>query len=162
MIKLYNYIIEKLVINKNIGNTNSFTDEELRNDYSAVWGSISLSDKKPYKEKYGVNSNKKEDIQQAILLQLRNNRNKKNKFDEKDIRDFNRLEYKEKEFFDYLDEEPKEFVKVLYDHYEEYCKKHDLIKWISVMNQRDWNYRMSYADKNQLKTYVKLKKYLNL
>ena len=157
---LKNIIFEKLIINQNTGKLKSYTDEELRHDWSAVWNSFSLSDKKPYKEKYGVNSNKKEDIQQVISLKLRDNRNKKNKFDDDDIRDFNRLEYKEKEFFDYLDKEPIEFVKILYEHYKEYCQKHNLLRWVGVMNKRDWNYRMSYADKNQLKKYVELRNYL--
>ena len=52
---LKNIIFEKLIINQNTGKLKSYTDEELRHDWSAVWNSFSLSDKKPYKEKYGGN-----------------------------------------------------------------------------------------------------------
>ena len=49
MINLYNYIIEKLVINKNVGKVNKFTDEELESDYNTVYHAITKNEKKVIK-----------------------------------------------------------------------------------------------------------------
>lgn len=153
------YITEKLRLDKNT--KGGYTDEELRSDWNDVWNSFSLSEKQPYKEKYGVNSNKKEDIQDAILDRLRDNRQNKKGFDDKDIKDFYRYHMKERDFEKYLDEEPLEFVKTLLADSENKANKEGILKYASVINRRDWRgFHLSYADKDLLQRYLKLKKYL--
>ena len=78
MKNLKDIISEKLIINKNLNiKEKEFTDEELRNDYNEVSGAYTKAEKEPFKDKYGVNSNKIRDIQLVILDHLRENRQKK-------------------------------------------------------------------------------------
>ena len=87
------YIIEKLKINsKSKLSTQSFTDEELRDDYNEVSGAYTKAEKDAFKEKYGVTSNKIRDIQIEILNCLRDNRNKKTEFDDEDVKYFIRYD----------------------------------------------------------------------
>ena len=92
MINLYNYIIEKLVINKNIGKVNKFTDEELESDYNTVWHAITKNEKKVIADKYGVNIYKIRDIQIEILNILRENRKNKKEFTPNDSQNFFRYD----------------------------------------------------------------------
>ena len=153
------YIQEKYLIDDNYS-SKVYTDEELRQDYDKLGGWLTKTEKQVYAQKYGINSNKAREIQIAILNELRNNRQNKKEFTDEDLRNFTRYDIKEKEYEKYLDQEPIEFVYALFKKYETTCKKRNLIRYISVMNQRDWNYRMSISDKYSLKKYVQLKKYL--
>ena len=106
MKQLKTILLEKLIINANT-HIRKFTDEELVNDYKAVWDSFSISEKKPYKEKYGVHSNKKEDIMKVILDRLREN--------------FFRYDIPENypKFKTYLEMESKEFIEYMLEKYKE-------------------------------------------
>ena len=86
---LKDIISEKLIINKNLNiKEKEFTDEELRNDYNEVSGAYTKAEKEPFKDKYGVNSNKFRDIQLVILDHLRENRKKKKDLKIDDLRDY--------------------------------------------------------------------------
>ena len=159
MKSLNQFIQEKYLIDMDSDGQN-FTDEELRDDYNKVAGCITKAEKNVFSQKYGIKANKIREIQIAILDQLKNNRQDKKKFDDDDIYDFLQYDIKEKEFNKYLDDEPIEFVKTMYDYYKKYCEKRKIIQYAQVINQRDWNYRMSYSDRNQLKKYITLRNYL--
>ena len=120
MKQLKTILLEKLIINANT-HIRKFTDEELVNDYKAVWDSFSISEKKPYKEKYGVHSNKKEDIMKVILDRLRENRNKKKEFEVQDLTNFFRYDIPENypKFKTYREMESKEFIEYMLEKYKE-------------------------------------------
>ena len=143
-------ILEKFVINKHtkIKHTN-LSDEELRNDYNEVSGAYTKAEKEPFKDKYGVNSNKFRDIQLVILDHLRENRKKKKDFTTDDFRDFMRLNPPERyeKFSELLDKEPKEFVEFLLKTYETIIKH----KHINIWNPR------SIADKSTVRRLQNLK-----
>lgn len=153
MKNLKDIISEKLIINKNI-KIKEFTDEELRNDYNEVSGAYTKAEKEPFKDKYGVNSNKIRDIQLVILDHLRENRKKKKDFTIDDFKDFMRLEPSERyeKFSELLDKEPKEFVEFLLKTYEDIIKRNH----INIWNPR------SIADKSRVRRLQNLQKYLGI
>lgn len=159
MKNLYNIIFEKLIINAN-SKKKQYNPEELRKDYHDVEWAMTKAEKQVFAQKYGVNSNKYKDIQYQILLLLRELRQNKKEFDQKDINDFYRFDWKEKEFFDYLNAEPIDFIKYIFQMLEENLKKKGIFKWVGILNKRNFNYHISYADKNLLDRYEKIKKYL--
>ena len=150
MINLYNYIIEKLVINKNIGKVNKFTDEELESDYNTVLNAITKNEKKAIADKYGVNIYKIRDIQIEILNILRENRKNKKEFTPNDSQNFFRYDIPDRydKFKKYLEEESTEFVEWLFERYK---------NKVSKINTA---YR-SYADNHVIRVYNNLKRYLN-
>ena len=155
MKNLKDIISEKLIINKNIKvKEKEFTDEELRDDYEEVSGAYTKAEKEPFKDKYGVNSNKFRDIQLVILDHLRENRKKKKDFTADDFRDFIRLEPSERyeKFAELLDKEPKEFVEFLLKTYKRIIKRNN----INIWNPR------SIADKSRVKRLQNLQKYLGI
>jgi len=155
MKNLKDIISEKLIINHHLNiKEKEFTDEELHNDYDEVSGAYTKAEKEPFKDKYGVNSNKIRDIQLVILDHLRENRQKKKKFTVDDYKDFIRLEPPERyeKFAELLDNEPKEFIKFLLKIYEGIIK----IDHINIWNPR------SIADKSKVKRLQNLQKYLNI
>jgi len=152
---LKDIISEKLIINKNLNiKEKEFTDEELRDDYNEVDGAYTKAEKEPFKDKYGVNSNKIRDIQLVILDHLRENRKKKKDFTTNDFRDFMRLEPSERyeKFAELLDKEPKEFVEFLLKTYEDMIKRGH----INIWNPR------SIADKSKVRRLQNLQKYLGI
>ena len=155
MKNLKDIISEKLIINKNLNiKEKEFTDEELRDDYTEVSGACTKAEKEPFKDKYGVNSNKFRDIQLVILDHLRENRKKKKDFTADDFRDFIRLEPSERyeKFAELLDKEPKEFVEFLLKTYEGIIKHNH----INIWNPR------SIADKSKVRRLQNLQKYLGV
>ena len=150
MINFYNYIIEKLVINKNIGKVNKFTDEELESDYNTVYHAITKNEKKVIADKYGVNIYKIRDIQIEILNILRENRKNKKEFTPNDSQNFFRYDIPDRydKFKKYLEEESIEFVEWLFERYK---------NKVSKINTA---YR-SYADNHVIRVYNNLKRYLN-
>lgn len=145
-----NFINEKLKLNQNIKDQ-TFTDEELMDDYESVTNSFSKSDKKPYMDKYACDINKIRDIQLVILDLLRENRQKRKDFNDKDVRYFLRYDIpwgRYEKAKEYMDKEPKEFIEYVLKYYEPKAKKiHP--------------FRQSIADKYTLRIYNSLKKYLN-
>ena len=147
MKNLKDIIFEKLKLDQNIKDQ-SFTDEELMDDYEGVTNSFSKSDKKPYMDKYACDINKIRDIQLVILDLLRENRQKKKDFNNKDVIYFLRFDIpwgRYDKAVEYLDKEPKEFLEYALKYYEPKTRK---------INP----YRCSIADKYTLRIYNSLKK----
>ena len=145
-----NYIIEKLIINKD-SKLKSFSDEELEKDYQAVWGSTTKAEKKVIADKYNCKDIRIRPIQIAILDKFRENRFDKKEFVLEDIHHFWRYEPSETydKFKLYLEKEPENFIVYMYEQYVEKCKP--------ILNR----YYKSYADKRQIKIKDLLKRYLD-
>jgi len=160
MSNLKHYILERLKLTKNSIQQQSFTDKEMREDYIKVAFTTTKAEKQVYAEKYDIKTNKFRDIQIVILDELRKNRHNKTDFTFDDIQDFNRYDIKDHDYQQYLDEESIDFVEYMFNHYEEVAVKHNIIKYANLINAKNWNYRMSYSQRNILKKYVMLKEYL--
>lgn len=154
MKKINQFIQEKLRLDRNININTSFSDEELRKDYSEVSGAYTKAEKQKFCEKYDIISTKIREIQLVILDHLRENRKNKKEFTKEDFQDIIRYDLPEKyeKFIEYLDKEPIKFVKFLLKTYENIIQRNH----ISILNPR------SIADKYKVKRYNQLKKYLNL
>lgn len=96
-----------------------FTDNELLNDYQEIDG-LSLSEKKSLAQKYNSESPKAKDLKVAILVELRNNRNEKDSFDESDIRNYMRLDIPNvyNKMVKFLELEPRAFVEFVLNHFK--------------------------------------------
>lgn len=114
------YITEKLVIGNNLESGTGYSDEELRQDYTAIERAYTKNEKKVIADKYHIKDIRIEPIKLAILDILRENRKNKKEFTDKDIRDFNC--YNLPDNYDklkiYLDKEPRNFVEYVYNYYK--------------------------------------------
>ena len=147
-----NIFLKEALIKKNTIVKTEFTDEELLGDYNEIQYAYTKAEKLPIAKKYGVNAMKIRDIQIAILDNLRENRKKKKDFTEEDVRNFFKYGIPESytRLKPYLDEEPKQFVEFLFNYFQE--KANNIYKK---------NYRWSYSDKELIKRYHQIQKYLN-
>lgn len=141
----------------NIYESQKFSKEELYQDYNDASGATG-QEKKDLIAKYGVDSKKAKDIQNKILLILKDQRKNQKEFTDKDITDFQRLyDYSTPKMCDGLKDEPKEFAVYLKDYYFDRLKKRKLENWALVTSGLN-NYRLSIADKDTIKTYQKITK----
>ena len=151
MNNIINFIQEKLKISSSSKINRSFTDEELKDDYSEITGAYLKSQKEPIAAKYNVTSIKIRDIQLAILDELRENRKNKKEFTTDDVRYF--IKYNAPDSYtrykSYLDKESKEFVEYLLEYYKNRGK-----------NISPYPGKQSMADKYVLKKINHLQKYL--
>lgn len=145
----------------NFINENVSSKEEVRADYDKVDSLDSKKEKLEFANKYGVESVKKADIQQAILLKLRELRKSASVFDENDWYDFHRLLPDSLvKLPEYLKEENPKFVEWLQKYYLENRMKGKLKNWIGVNPGRDANYYLSYADIYTVKFYNKILEFI--
>jgi len=151
MRNLNQFIVERLKINKDTKvNPYEFSDEELMKDYNEISYAYTKAEKMPIAKKYGITTIRIKDIQQAILIKLRDNRHIKKDFTEDDVRNFFRLDVPERynRMKEYLDQESTEFIEYLLEHLKEKAKK---IRYPYL----------SYADKTLLNRIKNIEKYLN-
>lgn len=157
MKSLSQYISEKLM-----------SVDEMIKDYNVISNSPGTNTKKNIASKYGLVSKKSADIQKAILIAMRNERNDRHNFSDDDITWFNRLSdmpSRYKTLCTWLDEESLEFVNFMRSYYEEKLKSKkskfgSLFDLKNSAKGRDWNYMMSYADKYLIDTYNNLTQYI--
>lgn len=157
MKSLSQYISEKLM-----------SVDEMIEDYNVISNSPDTNTKKNIASKYGLVSKKSADIQKAILIAMRNERNDRHNFSDDDITWFNRLSdmpSRYKTLCTWLDEESLEFVNFMRSYYEEKLKSKkskfgSLFDLKNSAKGRDWNYVMSYADKYLIDTYNNLTQYI--
>ena len=162
MININDFIQEKLKINSKsqVNTKQTFTDEELRHDYTLVSGAYTKAEKQEYAHKYDIDSNKFREIQLVILDKLRENRHNKKEYDKNDAHDFYRFDIpdtykKSKEFFD---KEPIEFIEYLKTFFE---NESDYFKRARQSLRRLGSFsRISIADRHQLTMYNNVVKYL--
>lgn len=162
---LNQYIIEKLVLNKTSikDETNhGFTLDELRHDYEEVYDAYSKSDKEPYQQKYGVKSNKKEDIMRVIANHLRSLRQTKTTFDEQDIRDFWKLSLNDSERYSTgLEDEPIDFLVYLLKYLKDDMVKHKECVFNSVTGKAIHKSPESPMMKYHVNRYNKILDFVN-
>ena len=157
MKSLSQYINEKLM-----------SIEEMVEDYNVISDSPDTATKKNIASKYGLVSKKSGDIQKAILVAMRNERNERRKYNNDDIIWFKRLSdmpSRYKNLCTWLDNESLEFVNFMRYYYEEKLKSKkskfgSLFDLKNSTKGRDWNYTMTYADKYLIDTYNNLMQYI--
>lgn len=157
MKSLTQYIYEKLM-----------SIEEMIEDYNTISDSPDTATKKNIASKYGLVSKKSGDIQKAILVAMRNERNERRKYSDDDITWFKRLSdmpSRYKTLCTWLDNESLEFVNFMRCYYEEKLKSKkskfgSLFDLKNSAKGRDWNYTMTYADKYLIDTYNNLMQYI--
>ncbi len=158
MKSLSQYINEKLML----------SIDEMTEDYNAISEYPDAATKKRIASKYGLTSKKSADIQKAILIAMRNERNGRRKYSDDDVIWFKRLSdmpSRYKTLCPWLDEESLEFVNFMRSHYEEKLKSKksrfgSLFDLKDSAKMRDWNYTMSYADKHLIDIYNNLTQYI--
>ena len=142
--------------------------EEMIEDYNTISDSPDTITKKNIASKYGLVSKKSGDIQKAILVAMRNERNERRKYSDDDITWFKRLSdmpSRYKNLCTWLDNESLEFVNFMRYYYEEKLKSKkskfgSLFDLKDSTKGRDWNYTMTYADKYLIDTYNNLMQYI--
>lgn len=161
MKSLTQYINEKLM-----------SIEEMVEDYNVISDSPDTETKKNIASKYGLASKKSADIQKAILIAMRNERNDRRRYSDDDITWFRRLSdmpfdmpSRYKTLCTWLDNESLEFVNFMCARYEEKLKSKkskfgSLLDLKNSAKGRDWNYVMTSADKYLIDTYNNLTQYI--
>lgn len=142
--------------------------EEMVEDYNVISDSPDTATKKSIASKYGLVSKKSADIQKAILVAMRNERNDRRKYSDDDITWFRRLSGMPSRFktlCTWLDNESLEFVNFMRARYEEKLKSKkskfgSLFDLKNSAKGRDWNYVMTAADKYLIDTYNNLTQYI--
>ena len=157
MKSLLQYINEKLL-----------SIEEMTKDYDIISDYPDTATKKSIASKYGITSKKSADIQKAILIAIRNERNNRHEYSDDDITWFKRLSdmpSRYKTLCVWLDEESLDFINFMRAYYEEKLKSKkskfgSLFDLKNSAKGRDWNYAMSAADKYLIDTYNNLTQYI--
>ena len=108
------------------------TREELINDFEQVYY-IDNSEKLILSQKYNT-SKKIKDIQNVILIFLREERKTRQSFDSKDITNFLRFDFPDKKLIEYLKEENIEFVNYYKQFLFNKLKEKNLHKYIESKN----------------------------
>ena len=156
MKQISNFIIEKLIINKN-SKAKTVNDEELENDYQSVRNSFTKSEKKAIADKYGCTDYRIKPIMDIILDKFRENRHYKKEFNNEDIKHFFRYDPPETydKFKKFLEQEPENFIIYLSEFYEEKIKNNKMIQKYKYSPNL-----LSYSDRRVLKIANNLKKYI--
>ena len=147
---------------------NLMSIDEMTKDYNVISDYPDTKTKKDIASKYGIVSKKSADIQKAILVAMRNERNNRREYGVEDITWFRRLSdipSRYKTLCTWLDEESLEFVNFMRNYYEEKLKSKkskfgSLFDLKNSAKGRDWNYVMTYADKYLIDTYNNLTQYI--
>ena len=157
MKSLLQYINEKLL-----------SIEEMTKDYDIISDYPDTATKKSIASKYGITSKKSADIQKAILIAIRNERNNRHEYSDDDIIWFKRLSdmpSRYKTLCVWLDEESLAFVNFMKTYYEEKLKSKkskfgSLFDLKNSAKGRDWNYVMTASDKYLIDTYNNINQYI--
>lgn len=129
-------------------------------DYNATEYLETKKEKQEMAAKYGIDSIKKNDIEYAILLKLRDIRNSVSKYDDDDALYFMRLiDYSTKKLPEFLKEETPEFVTFFQEYYKNKFMTGKLSHWIGI-NPGNNVYNLSYADKSHIKFYNKILEFI--
>jgi len=129
--------------------------EELINDFEQV-DYFDNSEKLIISQKYNT-SKKIKDIQNAILILLREERKTRQNFDNKDITNFVRFEFPDKKLIEYLKEENIEFVKYYKQFLFNKLKEKKINNYIDCKNLSG----LSPSDKYFIKRYRVINDYIN-
>lgn len=128
-----------------------YSFEEMVQDYKALSGMSSLKDRKVLGQKYGINSGKTKDVENAILSQMREERKTRKDYTKDDINYYYRIDTPDKKK---IGLESTDFILFMKDVFYADLEKKNLIKKIALAKSRDWNYYMTGADKYAIARYL--------
>lgn len=135
----------------------SISKEEYLNDYTNI-DYLENSGKIEIANKYGITSKKKNDIYNAIALYAREERKTRKEFDSDDITMFNRLDWSERTFINYIIEESIEFQKYFLQYTLSILKTFKVDKYIYAKNLN--SYGLSSNEKMYIKRFQALDSHL--
>lgn len=134
---------------------------ELIADFTLLNEMPSMSEKKALAAKYGIESKKAKEIQNQVLLAMRDERNTRDNFDKDDVKFFYYLNVPEiyaKAVPFYENENPK-FIKYLVEYHKQIVNSKNLQNKLCYVNSRDC-YFVSNADKYIMKRYINVKRFV--
>lgn len=134
---------------------------ELIADFTLLNEMPSMSEKKALAAKYGIESKKAKEIQNQVLLAMRDERNTRDNFDKDDVKFFYYLNVPEiyaKAVPFYENENPK-FIKYLVEYHKQIVNSKNLQNKLCYVNSRDC-YFVSNADKYTMKRYINVKRFV--
>lgn len=137
-----------------VENNNSYLGysfDEMVQDYKALAEMSSLRDRKVLGKKYGIDSGKTKDVENAILSQMREERKTRKDFTEDDIKYYYRIDTPDKKK---IGLESTDFILYMKDVFYAELEKKNLIKKIALAKTRDWNYYMTGSDKYAINRYL--------
>lgn len=114
-------------------------------------------DKKILAAKYNVATNKIGDIKKAILEQMREERKTRKEFTADDVKMFWYIETPDKKK---LPAEGMDFIVFLKDFLWNKLVEKGLDKKVDFAKGRDWNYRMTFAQRTSIMSYLTVAEYL--
>lgn len=138
-----------------------YSFDEMVKDYNLMDGWPEMAEKKATAAKYHINSKKAQEIKDAIIEQIRFERNERKTYTDEDLKWFYRQDIPERydKLEPYLKEETPEFIKFWMDSLKDKMEKADVFKWRTYANQRD--IRMTYSEKRMCKLYCACEQYLD-
>ena len=128
-----------------------YSFDEMVQDYKALSGMSSLKDRKVLGQKYGIDSGKTKDVENAILSQMREERKTRKDYTKDDINYYYRIDTPDKKK---IGLESTDFILFMKDVFYADLEKKNLIKKIALAKSRDWNYYMTAADKYAIARYL--------
>lgn len=128
-----------------------YSFDEMVQDYKALAGMSSLKDRKVLGQKYGIDSGKTKDVENAILSQMREERKTRKDYTKDDINYYYRIDTPDKKK---IGLESTDFILFMKDVFYADLEKKNLIKKIALAKSRDWNYYMTGADKYAIARYL--------
>lgn len=134
---------------------------ELIADFTLLNEMPSMSEKKALASKYGIESKRTKEIQNQVLLAMRDERNTRDNFDKDDVKFFYYLNVPEtyaKAVPFYENENPK-FIKYLVEYHKQIVNNKNLQNKLCYVNSRDC-YFVSNADKYTMKRYINVKRFV--
>ena len=135
---------------ENKNNYLGYSFDEMVFDYKHV-EDIALRARKEIGKKYGLDSGKTKEIQNAILIQMREERKTRKEYTKDDINYYYRIDTPDKKK---IGLESTDFILFLKDVFYSDLEKKNLIKKIALAKSRDWNYYMTSSDKYAISRYL--------
>lgn len=133
-----------------------YSFDEMVFDYKHV-EDIALRERKELGKKYGLDSGKTKEIQNAILIQMREERKTRKEFNDEDVKMFWYIDSPDKKK---LPLEGIDFIIFLKDFLWKRLVDKGLDKKVDFAKGRDWNYRMTYAQRTSIMSYLTVAEYL--
>lgn len=135
---------------------------ELIADYICLSECPSINEKKVLATKYSLDTKKAKEIQNMILVALRDERKTRNEFDEIDLLYFSKFDIPETytKARTYYELESIEFLKFVINNHWKTLVKRKLEKKTDLVNTHG-TYQLSVSDKYTIRRYLNIKKYLD-
>lgn len=138
------------------------TRNELIADYICLNECHSINEKNVLATKYSIDTKNAKEIQNMILVAMRDERKTRNEFDEIDLLYFSKLDIPETytKAHTYYELESIEFLTFVINNHWKTLVKQKLEKNDDLVNTRS-TYQLSGTDKYAIRSYLNIKKYLD-